>query len=191
MSYELDEIFYSIGVDPQLGQTLKLPPGESDPVSDALVDAAALVAAGAIGYAADQVVPAGTMTPSGWPAAVPVVATAWDTSRTPARYTVQGGDTLSGLAATYLGDPARWRDIWNEQPQQYRWTHSPDVLAQGQVLNMPAEALANFLKWKRGGSDPGELPGDQPAPSKLRKAAPWIVGGALAAVVVAYGSTKV
>lgn len=192
--YELDEIFYSQGLDPQLGQAMQLPAGEGDDFAAwAAQQLAAGVVSGAIGEAAASI-PAGATTPSGWPAAVPVVPSAWNTNVVPATYVVQSGDTFSGLAATYLGDPARWRDIWDEQPQQYRWSHSPDVLAGGELINMPAEAAQNFLKWKRRGATPGELPGDQPAPQpladKAKKALPWIIGGALVAGVVAYGATK-
>ena len=114
-------------------------------------------------------IPEGGPTPSGWPAAVAVVPTAWNTTATPALYTLQPGDSLSGLASTYLGAAARWREIWDMQPQQYRWTHSPDVVYAGEVFRMPDEARDNFLSWKRRGAEPGELPGDQPAPAPLAR----------------------
>lgn len=60
-------------------------------------------------------------------------------SRLTAAVTVNGGDTLSGLAATYLGSAADWPTLW--------WANhasvpDPDVLAVGTVLRFPVTGWA-------------------------------------------------
>jgi nucleoid-associated protein YgaU len=47
---------------------------------------------------------------------------------------VAGGDTLSGLAATYLSDPARWRDIARANNLD-----DPFSLTTGQPLVIPTQ----------------------------------------------------
>lgn len=49
------------------------------------------------------------------------------------KYTVQRGDTLGTIAAAFLGSPARWREIWDANPQ----ISNPDVISAGQILNVP------------------------------------------------------
>jgi hypothetical protein len=53
------------------------------------------------------------------------------------------GDTLSGLAATYLGSAARWSEIWAEQPGTFRLNRNPNKLNAGESLKMPAAAVEN------------------------------------------------
>jgi len=48
---------------------------------------------------------------TGWPAPVSFRPAAWDGNE----YLIQPGDTLSGLSGTYLGNPARFREIWDLQ----------------------------------------------------------------------------
>ena len=50
--------------------------------------------------------------------------------------TVQRGDTLSALAGRYLGDTARWREIYT--PNRGVIGDDPDVIRPGQVLTLPA-----------------------------------------------------
>jgi nucleoid-associated protein YgaU len=132
-------------------------------------------------------------TPGVTPGPVPVRPANWDLSTEPyATYTVASGDTFTGLAATYLLDGARWTEIWNVQPQAFRWGRSPDVLWPGDVLNMPAEAKQNFLKLKKGqlphpGGDVPVLPGDEKG-SKSRM--PWIAAGVAALAGGAYYLTR-
>ncbi len=57
-------------------------------------------------------------------------------------YILQPGNTLSGLAATYLSAAARWPEIWNVQTDSYRAAHTPDKIIAGEVIAMPAEAQA-------------------------------------------------
>jgi len=57
-------------------------------------------------------------------------------------YILQNGDTLSGLAATYLRAKARWPEIWNAQASSYKSSHTPDKIFAGEVLAMPSEAQA-------------------------------------------------
>ena len=75
------------------------------------------------------------------PGAVPVRPENWklDTST----YVLSWGDTLTGLAVTYLGNGGRWREIWDAQPGSFRESNKPDKLGVGQALLMPAEAVAN------------------------------------------------
>lgn len=93
------------------------------------------------------------------PGAVPVVLHAWDVESTPARYQLQYGDTLAGLAATYLGDGTRWREIWNVQSANFRATRSPDTLYASEWIAMPNEARDNLKKWIDTGEPPGTTPG--------------------------------
>jgi hypothetical protein len=51
------------------------------------------------------------------------------------RVTVQRGDTLSALAARYLNDSARWREIYTLNRATIG--RDPDVLAVGAVLSLP------------------------------------------------------
>lgn len=103
----------------------------------------------------------GTPPPTGTtPGAVPVTASNWDLTTTPARYQLAAGDTLVGLAITYLGDGNRWGDIWQAQDASYRQSHSPDHITAGDWLNMPDEATANFKAWVQKGKPtptPGQL----------------------------------
>jgi hypothetical protein len=184
--YDYEEEAMLAGVEPQLAQVIETPPGET-PITagpppaqwqEYGIDPKDLIA-----------VMKGESTGSGWPAEVNVEPAAW-VSLDPPRYQIQGGDTWSGLAATYLGAHERWRDLWDEQPQSYRWSHSPDKLGIGEVVNMSAEARDNFVAWmKRGkpGVPPGKIPPTIPGTTKekLKKALPLIAAGTVAAVVIA------
>lgn len=86
----------------------------------------------------------------GWPKPA-VLARSWLPS---GQYTINTGDTLSGLARTYLGDFAKWSVIWNLQPASFknsarrvaqakaRKQNLADVIWPGEVLEMPPEAIA-------------------------------------------------
>ncbi len=50
--------------------------------------------------------------------------------------TVQRGDTLSALAGRYLGDTARWREIYDANRDVIG--DDPDLILPGQVLTLPA-----------------------------------------------------
>lgn len=92
---------------------------------------------------------------SGWPSAVPIRPGNWDQDR--CKYRLAYGDTLSGLAATYLYSPQRWSEIWAEQTDVMRSTRSPDHLMAGEWINMPAEALTNMLSEVQKGSGGGVI----------------------------------
>ena len=49
-------------------------------------------------------------------------------------HTVRSGDTLSDLAAQYLGDPGRWQELYSANRDQLS---SPDALDVGMVLKIP------------------------------------------------------
>ena len=153
-------------------------------IEEAAIAVAAEEVAAAIQEAADIVDAGQGVTPG----PVPVRPASWDLSAEPyATYTVASGDTFTGLAATYLLDGARWLEIWNVQPQAFRWGRSPDELWPGDVLAMPEEAKQNFLKLKKGDPHPGGdipvLPGDEKG-SKSK--APWIIAGMAALAGGAY-----
>lgn len=48
-------------------------------------------------------------------------------------HTVKSGETLGTIAAKYLGSSARWKEIWNANPQ----IANPDLIYVGQVLTVP------------------------------------------------------
>jgi nucleoid-associated protein YgaU len=50
-------------------------------------------------------------------------------------YTVQSGDTLSGIAQQQLGDASRWPEIFLLN----RSIRHPDRISPGQVLTLPAD----------------------------------------------------
>ena len=57
--------------------------------------------------------------------------------RTPQTYTVQAGDTLSGIAKQFLGDANAYMDIFNINRDQLS---DPDRIKPGQVLKIPEHA---------------------------------------------------
>lgn len=149
-----------------------------------------------------------TETPgSGWPGAVPMRPGNWNMDTDPDSYKIAWGDTLAGLSATYLGTPLRWREIWDQQPDSYRYSHTADQLMPGQWIFMPPDASATL----RAALGEQPLPGDKPAPpppggypqpagppapppsgpsaTKKKSILPWVIGGAAVAAlaVVALG----
>lgn len=54
-----------------------------------------------------------------------------------ATYTVQPGETLPGIARSFLGDPGRWREI---QLYNQSLLVDPGKLAPGMVLTLPPGA---------------------------------------------------
>ncbi|HEU0115280.1 MAG TPA: Gmad2 immunoglobulin-like domain-containing protein [Thermomicrobiales bacterium] len=51
-----------------------------------------------------------------------------------AQYTVQSGDTLSGIAADWYTDASKWRRIFDANRDQI---NNPDLIFPGQVLRIP------------------------------------------------------
>jgi hypothetical protein len=85
----------------------------------------------------------------------------WDLEAQPfALLTLTYGDTLVGLSATYLGDGARWREIYDTGSNRVAFP-SPDRLDHVGPLEMPEEARANMKNWLKLGK-PGTLPGKTP-----------------------------
>ena len=73
--------------------------------------------------------------------APPPGPTVWEA---PNIYHVQPGDYLVKIAATYLGDGARWPEIWALNKHRYPG-RSPDELYVGDTLVMPPEAVPPFV----------------------------------------------
>lgn len=102
---------------------------------------------------------------SGWPPAAKPSKQAW---RKDGTYVLQPGDTLSGLAKTYLGQYTRWKEIWAVQTPEFLAKHkTADKVYAGEIMQMPPEAqdAARGL---------GFLP---------KRWIPWAIGGAAVAVV--------
>lgn len=132
--------------------------------------------------------PAGPQLPPDFvaPGAVPVRPENWDLEAEPyALYTLAWGDTYVGLAATYLGDGARWREIWD---LNRTITPDPDKIGVGQTINMPEEARQKMKRWLQGPKKdlPGKLPDEPPLAEKAKKAAPYLLIGLAAAGLVYY-----
>lgn len=53
-------------------------------------------------------------------------------------YVVKPGDSLSSIAGKILGDPMRWKEIWNINSN----ITDPNKISIGQSINVPAEAVA-------------------------------------------------
>lgn len=122
------------------------------------------------------------------PGAVQVRPENWELDAEPyALYTLAWGDTYVGLSKTYLGDGARWPEIWDLNRAT---TPDPDKIGVGQVINMPNEARDKMRAWlKRGGKGlPGEQPEEPPLAEKAKKAAPYLLIGLAAAGLVYYVS---
>jgi hypothetical protein len=149
--------------DCKSGETFKeLPGGPGTCVTNLVVDCLEGEIPTAFGCA-----PAGTI-----PGAVTVRPANWNLSTAPAEYILAAGDTMVGLATTYLFQGARWRDIWDVQTPSFRAANTPDVIFAGETIRMPNEARDNFVKFLKkeepppGGIDPGKPQGPIPKTEK-------------------------
>lgn len=102
-------------------------------------------------------------TGSGWPGEVPFRPGNWvfTSNCVGARYTLAPGDTLSGLAELYLGDPSAYMDIWELQPFRYTKAFDPSMVTPerpaikpGDELIMPQEACLKAKKYLEEQSKP-------------------------------------
>lgn len=144
---------------------------------------------------------------NGWPPPAAYRPGNWDFEQS--MYSLAFGDTLSGLSITYLGTPQRWKEIWNANDQNWRWTHNPDKLMAGEKIRMPLEARdmakamladksANPMPSTIGKKAPIPVAGENPnAPTvaggtvaaveaKGKKNLPLLIGGGVAAAGAAY-----
>jgi hypothetical protein len=80
-------------------------------------------------------------------------------------YIVQPGDTLVAIAARYLGDGARWPEIWRLNQPRYA-NRDPDVIYPGDEFVMPPEAVPPWL------GAPGQPSGQSPPPPSPATS-PW------------------
>lgn len=126
------------------------------------------------------------------PAAVPPRPEKWDLDHQPyALLTLTYGDTLVGLAKTYLGAGGRWTEIWNTGGNRQK-IPNPDVIMTTGPLDMPEEARANMVNWLNKGQPPtvpGETPPETVAETAKRKW-PLIAGGAAVGLGVLYFATR-
>jgi hypothetical protein len=124
------------------------------------------------------------VTPS-TPGAVPVRPGNWNLDAKPfATYKIASGDTFVGLAATYLGDGGRWKDIWQTGSNQQQFP-SPDSITHTGPLDMPDEArdkLIAFLKLppEERPAQPGNVTDEQA--KKIRDRPKRLIAGAVAVV---------
>lgn len=121
---------------------------------------------------------------TGWPGAVPFRKDAWNFSE--GWYILQRDDTFSGLAATYLGSPARWHEIWALQP--YRYTKAVDpssarpdrpLVQIGERVIMPEEATDRARELVSTGAPSAPAIGGVGGTPK-GAGAPWSTGAKLA-----------
>lgn len=67
-------------------------------------------------------------------------------------YTVRPGDTLSSIAQRFYGNPADWRRLYQVNMSVIR---NPDVIRQGQVLNLPHHLAASTTPYVARHARPG------------------------------------
>ena len=142
---------------------------------------------------------------AGWPASEDPEQQYWIKVGDTWRYMVHPGLTISGLAATYLLSPARWRDIWRVQRAEVRAVASPDSVPLGVLLDMPDEAVqraqvmgvlpsqgvaAPGAPAKPADPAPADLP-PPPATAKKKSNKVWIaaVGAAVVGLLMAAGGS--
>lgn len=199
--YDNMDTMLELGIDPPgLGQ---IQPGGDAPPS--AIDAAESAAASAYqqgygGWATSQEdVPAEDVpgAASGWPSAVPIRPARWDVDTS--SYRVAYGDTLSGLAATYLGTPTRFREIWDCQDSQFRMSRSMDELMVDEWIRMPPDALATLYAALGEPPPPGTTPAPPPpggypapagpaAPGVKKKKTNWALVGGIGAGIIGAGA---
>lgn len=129
----------------------------------------------------------GPFGPGTTPGAVPAREENWNFEIDPAEYTIAAGDTFVGLAATYLGSGARWKEIWNYGHNRKLFPVA-DVITSTGPLQMPPEARDNMINWLNLGKPGTTLPG-KTKPEKLTEKVgrlwPWLLGGAAVGVLIA------
>lgn len=157
-AYEDLEISLANGESIQLGQptdpTLTESGGEGY-ATDSWVEAQGDI------YPGDPARPGGSLPPGfGWPAAVAIRPGRWDLESS--SYKVAVGDTIAGLAATYLGSPQRLMEIWMIQTPERRARSSADVIYPEEWLYMPPDAEATLRAAV--GLPPGESGGTAAPP---------------------------
>jgi nucleoid-associated protein YgaU len=147
--------------------------GEAVPCQLTLAQASTTLALHAVATGAQAVVmgPAPELTPALPP---PIPPPPIDNSLwiPPNIYVVQSGDTLVRIAARYLGDGARWREIWALNRERYAG-RSPDVIFPGDTFMMPAEGVPAWVGLPSCPAPPPDAPSPaapSPPPEWLRAA---------------------
>lgn len=113
----------------------------------------------------------------GYPPGVTASRSSWTEDE---QYRLSSGETISGIARTYLGDPARWKEIWNLQPTNLRMTRSADNVPVGTLLEMPEDAKKRARELGVLGVSPDTKNGIKWAAAAA--AAVLLVGGGIALV---------
>jgi hypothetical protein len=153
----MDEMMGIAGADDDSFSIVNDPADPAPAVSD--FDPVFIPATGPVALAIPEPGPGGSLTVKG---------AGW--SRGDGTYIVQHGDTLSGLSRIYLGNAARFREIWNIQSSSYRASRgSPDNLVVGDLLVMPNEAV---LKAKAMGVFTPKVPSGSSSPSSPKPPPP-------------------
>lgn len=110
-----------------------------------------------------------------WPAARPVFSASWKQQPDGSwKYMLVEGDTLAGLATTYLGAPQRWKEIWNVNTALIAAGRKPDGLYAGELIRMPDEAID--AAGLAGAIDPKLTPKGKREATESRTKWAWIVG---------------
>jgi len=145
----------------------------------------------------------GQLEPFTGPGAVPFRPERWNAYSQDGggyQYQVASGDTVSGLAATYLGSGSRWNEIWAMQSPERKAAGSADAIWVDEWLEMPLEAGDNAKAWNGGtlpgsaggGEDGGEggtsseLTETEKAEEKKIPTAVYVIGGAAVLGLLAY-----
>lgn len=143
------------GIDPSTDEAIVLVHGDSP-------HDLGVVAISGDGQWSDPGAPAPPEPPPGflYPGAVKAASDSW-VSFDPPKYRIRGGDTFIGLSTTYLGDPARWREIYDLQPLNLRYSKGTRGWHPGDVINMPAEAARNMRAWMKAGEPAHVTPAEK------------------------------
>jgi len=89
----------------------------------------------------------------------PKTASAHETARRAATYTVRPGDTLSAIAGKVYHDPGAWPVLYFANRDKIRWANSVDA---GQVLTVPVKPARS----RAAPSQLGPAPAPAPAPAQ-------------------------
>jgi len=138
------DLVHSAHVDPWVGGLTEVAAGPWAFVQDALTRLG--WHSDALGRVASIAAVPPELPPAPPPATMPSVSSnLWIA---PDVYVVQSGDTLVRIAERYLGDGARWHEIWVLNRDRFVG-RSPDVIFPGDTFVMPPEAVPSWVALPR------------------------------------------